>query len=100
MMRQLGIQQINIDAEEVIIRTKSGDLVIRQPQVAKVNFSGQETYQVVGHAEERKRAEAPPFTEEDVKVVQEQTGASSEAARKALQENNGDLAEAILNLKK
>ena len=40
------------------------------------------------------------ISSEDVETVKEQTGASTEMARKALEETKGDLAEAILALKK
>ena len=38
-------------------------------------------------------------SDDDVKLVQEQTGADAEAARKALEETQGDMAEAIIRLK-
>ncbi len=94
MMNQLGIQQQEISATEVIIKTPDKELVIRNPSVAKVNMMGQETFQISGRVEER--STSIPISQEDVQTVMEQTGASAEDAKKALEESKGDLAEAIL----
>jgi len=103
MMRQMGIQQQEINATEVIIKTANKELVITHPSVAKVNMMGQETFQISGEITERELStvsSAPDLSEEDVKTVMEQTGADQKPAKKALQEADGDLAQAILNLKK
>ncbi len=97
MARRMGIQATPIEAEEVIIKTPDKDLVIRNPQVSRVNMMGQETLQITGDIEERSRE---PFTDEDVKTVMDQTGASEEEVRQALKETGGDLAQSILKLKK
>ncbi len=96
MMQRLGMQQQDIDASEVIIKTSDKDLVFRNPSVSKVNVMGQETWQIIGKAEERTREQ---FSEDDVKTVMEQAGVSEDKAREALMKTKGDLAEAILNLK-
>ncbi|HZX45005.1 MAG TPA: nascent polypeptide-associated complex protein [Candidatus Nanoarchaeia archaeon] len=98
-MRKLGIQQQDIDATEVIIRTPDKEIVISNPQVAKVNMMGQETYQIVGQAEERSISKEPEINEDDIKAVIDQTGVSKEEAEQAIKKNNGDLAAAILELK-
>ncbi len=94
-MKQMGMQTKQIEAEEVIIRTSEKDIVISNPNVTLMNAMGQESYQIVGDAEERPRGR---FVDEDVKMVMEKTGASEEEARKAL-EDAGDIATAILSLK-
>ena len=96
-MKRLGIKQEEIDAEEVIIRCSDKEIIVRNPQVAKVNMMGQETFQISGKIEER-GLEA--FTEEDVATVVEQTNCSDDQARGALEKNSGDLAKTILELKK
>lgn len=95
VMKKMGIKQEEIDATEVIIKTNSKDLIIRNPKVTKVNMMGQETLQIMGDIEE-----ASSISEEDIKTVSEQSGASEEASKKALENNKGDLAAAILELKK
>ena len=93
-MKKMGIKQHNIDASEVIIKTPEKDIIISEPQVARVEMMGQETFQISGNVSER-----APLSEEDVKTVSEQAGVSLEDAEKALKQTNGDLAEAIMNLK-
>jgi nascent polypeptide-associated complex subunit alpha len=94
-MKRMGIQATEIDAEEVIIRTESKDIVITNPQVSRVNMMGQDTFQISGEVSESEKA----VSEEDVQMVASRTGASEEDARKALSET-GDIAEAIMKLKK
>ncbi len=94
-MKKMGMQTETLDAEEVIIKTPEKDIVISNPQVARVSVMGQMTYQITGDAEERSRS---GFTEEDVSLVMEKTGADRETAKKALEEE-GDIASAILKLK-
>jgi nascent polypeptide-associated complex subunit alpha len=99
-MKRLGIQQEEIDAKEVIIRLEDKEIIISNPSVSKVNMMGQETYQIVGEEHERSLSTKPEISDEDIDTVAEQTGASKEEAAKAIEEANGDLAEAIMKLKK
>ena len=97
-MKRLGIRQEEIDAEVVIIKTAEKDLIIKNPQVSKVNMMGQETFQIVGDITEVEKQESAEINENDVETVVEQTNCSREEASEALQESNGNLAEAILKL--
>ncbi len=99
MMKQLGIQQVEIPATEVIIKTKDKTIIITNPSVSKVNMIGQENFQISGEVHEEEVSSVPDISDEDVRTVMEQTGASKLAARKAIEDAHGDLAEAILNLK-
>lgn len=99
MMRKMGIQQTEINATEVIIKTADKEIIITNPSVAKVNMMGQETFQISGEINERNRSASPDISEEDIKTVMEQANVSHAAAKQALAEAHGDLAEAILNLK-
>ncbi|RME78248.1 nascent polypeptide-associated complex protein [Candidatus Woesearchaeota archaeon] len=96
MMKKMGIQQTEIDAQEVIIRCADKEIIVHQPQVSKVNMMGQETLQIVGELEERPLGIA--ISDEDVETVAEQAGVSLEVAREALESTGGDLAQAILQL--
>ena len=100
MMKQMGIKQVEIPATEVIIRTADKELVILNPQVSKVNMMGQHTYQVVGEAQERSLDTKPEISADDVKTVMEQANVSEEEAKTAIDEHNGDLAEAIMHFDK
>ena len=99
MMKQMGVQQVDIPATEVIIRSEGKDFVIRNPSVAKVNMMGQETFQITGQIEERAISSEPEINQDDIKTVIQQTGASEEKAKEAIEKNDGDLAKAILGLK-
>jgi len=97
-MKRMGIEQEELDGvEEVVIRTASKEYVIRE---------GQKIWTVVGEPIVRDRADAkkteatkgPTIPEEDVKLVAEKTGVSEAEARKALEEADGEPAEAIIRL--
>lgn len=96
MMKQMGIDIEELDAEEVIIRTSTEELIFKNPSVTRISGRGIEMFQVMGSYEVVKRK--PEISEEDVKLIMEQAGVSEEVARKALEEAGGDLAEALLKL--
>jgi nascent polypeptide-associated complex subunit alpha len=98
-MQRMGIQQEEIDAEEVIIRLKDKEIVISNPSVTKVNMMGQKTYQIMGEEEERSLSTEPDISDDDIKTVCEAADVSEEEAREAIKEAKGDLAAAIMNLK-
>ncbi|MBW2969614.1 nascent polypeptide-associated complex protein [Candidatus Woesearchaeota archaeon] len=97
-MQRFGIQQQEVDAQEVIIRCSDKDIVIEKPQVAKVNMMGQDTWQISGNAVEKPRSSEPEIKEEDIQTVMQQANVSKEKALEAIKSANGDLAQAILNL--
>lgn len=98
MMKQMGMNVTNIDAEEVVIRTADKDIIIENPQVSKIKVMGQETFQITGgEISERAREDAD---EDDVDMVADQAGVSREEAREMLRETEGDIAQAIMKLKK
>lgn len=96
MMKQMGIKTEQIEAREVVIKGRDKEIVISEPQVTKIKMAGQDTFQIMGRVSEREKEK---FSEEDVKMVAEQAGVSEEEARKALEEE-GDIAAAIMKLKK
>ena len=98
-MKRLGIKQEEIDAREVIIRTSDKEIIIQNPQVSKVNMMGQETFQIIGRPEEHPISSEPEINEDDIKTVMQQTGATEEKAKEAIEKNNHDLAKAIMALK-
>ncbi|NOQ38515.1 nascent polypeptide-associated complex protein [archaeon] len=98
MMKQMGMQMVEIDATEVVIKCADKEIVISNPQVSKVKAMGNETFQIVGEVSERS-PEAEKFTDEDIKMVAEQGEVSEDDARTALEETDGDIAEAIMKVK-
>ncbi len=66
-MKQMGVKEKEIDALEVLIKTSSGDLVIRDPVVKEIEMMGQKSLQVVGTIEE-----VSGISDEDVATVASQ----------------------------
>lgn len=97
MMKQMGISIDEIeDVEEVIIRTPDKEIVFADAVVTVMNAQGNQSFQIVGTPEERPRGISIP--DSDIELVVAQTGKSPEDAKAALEECNGDLAEAIVKL--
>lgn len=97
MMRRLGINVKNIDdVEKVIIQTKDKEYIFEGAEVTIMDAQGQKTYQITGNPQIKNRSE--DTLNEDVKLVMQQTGKTQEEAKKALQQSEGDIAQAILNL--
>ena len=117
MMKQMGIDVTELDAEEVIIRTADEELVFDGAQVTRMDAQGQETYQIVGSPESRpvgagdnvSAVEASDdeaddsdaevdIPDSDIQIVAQRAGVGKDDAREALEAENGDLAAAISRL--
>jgi nascent polypeptide-associated complex subunit alpha len=102
MMQRMGLNMEQIEnVEEVIIKTSSKEIHVKEPEVSVIEAQGQKMFQVAGGQITEKAAERKTgitIGEEDVRLVADQTGRSLEDARKALEESGGDLAKAILLL--
>ena len=95
MMKQLGMNQEEIDAKRVVIeKSDNSKLIIENPSVVKITIKGQESFQISGDVTEKEAG----ISEADIQTVMEKTGVSMKEAKKALESTNGDLAEAILSL--
>jgi nascent polypeptide-associated complex subunit alpha len=98
-MKQMGMDMQDVKGvSEVLIKFKNKELIIKNPKVNLMNYMGQDTYQITGKVKERKLEVELVIPDDDVELVSTQTGANKDDARKALQETNGDLAEAIMRL--
>lgn len=110
MMKQMGMNMNELgDIKRVILQGENREIVIEGPQVTSINVQGTKMYQISGGREtERKptaateavEPEASPLEipEEDILLVAQQANVSVEVARRALEENEGDLAQAIIKL--
>jgi len=94
MMSKMGIKNQEIEAKRVIIEQEDGRIIIENPQVTKISMQGQESFQITGDI----REEQAGISEDDIKQVMEQAQVSKEKAKEALEDSDGDLAEAILAL--
>ncbi|WP_135851695.1 nascent polypeptide-associated complex protein [Halorussus salinus] len=114
MMKQMGIDVDELDAEEVVITKSDGEqLVFDNPEITVMDARGQETYQVVGEPETRDASNASAvesgdadaggdagsaIPDDDIEIVAMRTGASEDEAREALEATDGDLAAAVERL--
>jgi alpha-NAC-related protein len=99
-MRQMGISQDEIEAEEVIIRCRAENIIISSPNVVKIKMNGEENFQISGKISHEKVSSEPEINEDDISTVMEQADVSREDAESALKTAKGDIAAAILFLKK
>ena len=96
-MKSMGIDMYQIeDVRQVIIKTGDREIVFNDAQVTVIDARGQKMYQLVGTPEEKPLEKEIP--EADIMLVAQQASVPREAAKQALKETKGDLAEAILKL--
>ena len=113
MMKKMGIEQTELKGvKEVIIRFDDKEWFIANPQVTAIKQAGSESFQVAGNKTERgltssgvaediiQREPEIEIPIEDAALVAGQTGVDIETAKEALKETGGDLAAAILKLRK
>lgn len=117
MMKKMGIEQKDVPGvSEVIFRFSDKEWVISNPQVTVIKQAGSESYQVSGARTERALGERESIQGdgeeaqitrkeieipiEDAALVAGQTGVDIEVAKQALVETDGDLAAAILKLRR
>ena len=105
MMKQMGIDMSELDAEEVVIRTGDTELVFESPEVTRMDARGQSTYQIVGAPEEREASAGADddvadsgVDDADVELVAQRAGVSESVARETLEAHDGDLAAAVAEL--
>lgn len=100
MMQRMGLNMGAMpDVEQVIFKTSSKEIIVENPEVAVMEMHGQKIFQVTGEKIVEKAVEkAVKIPEEDVQLVATQARVSPEQAKAALEQTNGDLAQAILLL--
>lgn len=112
MMKQMGMNMDELgDIKRVILQSDNKEVVIEGPQVTSINVQGTKMYQVAGGRETERKiqaaraVEASPveeeplvLPEEDILLVAQQANVSIEKARAALENSDGDLAQAIIKL--
>lgn len=99
LMRKFGINVKEIEnVKKVIIQTDTKEYVFDDAEVTVMDAQGQKTYQIAGSPRVVEKKEEIP--EADIELVAQQTGKSNAEAKKALEATKGDIAEAIIKLKK
>ena len=92
MMKQMGVDVEDVDADKVEITIGDKKIVFNNPDLSKIEAQGQEIFQLQGNYKE-----VEDINEEDVELVMDKTDASEEEAKKALKEA-GDVAGAVMEL--
>ena len=95
MMKQMGINTEEIDADRVIIEQSDKVMILKNPKVVKIDAKGDISFQITASEIETKES----IPNEDVELVAKQANVDAAAAKKALEESDGDVAEAIMKLK-
>ena len=99
LMKRMGLSMGAMpDVQQVILKTKTKEIIIENPEVAVMNMQGQKIFQITGEIVEKAIEREVTFPEEDVQLVAQQAKVSVEQARAALEQMKGDLAQAILLL--
>ena len=111
MMKQMGMNMDELgDIKRVILQSDNKEIVIEGPQVTSINVQGTKMYQVAGGRETERKIQAAGavevvleeeslvLPEEDILLVAQQANVSIEKARAALENSDGDLAQAIIKL--
>ncbi len=99
MMKRMGIQSEEIEAEEVVIKCRDKNIVISNPSVLSIHMQGNTTFQIGGSIREES-AEKVEVAQDDIDLVKQKTGIDDEELiKKTLEDTRGNIAEAILKLK-
>ncbi len=96
MMKKMGISQVELPVRRVVFEMVDGNLVVENPNVMQIKMQGQESFQVTGDVVEES---VDSFSDDDLKMVMDQTGKGEDVVREKLEEVGGDIAEAIMKLK-
>lgn len=104
VMKRMGIKVEEIEAARVVIECEDRNIIITSPSVMLTKMPNQEMFQISGEVtEEEKGAGSEPvateITDDDIEMVAEKAGVSKELAEEVLQQTDGDIAEAIMQLK-
>lgn len=107
-MNQMNMETID-DVQEVVIRTSTHEYILENTEVQIMNMQGQEIYTITagstrkvtrGSAVAETSATSIDVKDSDVELIMKQSNVSKEKASAALQAANGDLAVAIMSLRK
>src|SRR3989344_7145151 len=83
MMKQMGINQEEIEASRVIIECSDKKIIIEAPSIQKIKMQGQGSYQISGEEHEESNES---FSEDDISLVMEKTGKSKDEVIQVLEE--------------
>jgi nascent polypeptide-associated complex subunit alpha len=94
MMKKMNMNVQSIPADTVVIKTKTKNIIISNPDIMLANMMGRDVYQITGEV-----SESYSVSEDDIKMVMDQTGKDRDIVVRKLEELDNDLARAIMELK-
>ncbi len=94
MMKQMGLETEQVNADKVVIEGEE-NYIVKNPKVTLIDMKGKKTFQIMGDIE---KGESKTYSDEDIETVANKADVSKEEAEKALDEADGDIADAIMNL--
>ncbi len=98
-MNKMGMDMNEMqDVQEVIIRTSKKEIIINKPNVTEMKAKESMIFMIDASDYEERELEAPAFSEDDIQMVIQQTGADEAKAISALTDADGNIAQAILLL--
>jgi nascent polypeptide-associated complex subunit alpha len=95
MMKQMGIDVEELDADTVEVHVGDRTLVFDSPEISKMKVQGNEVFQLQGDYTEEESESSPD--EEDIELVVQKTGCTEQEAEEAL-EKSEDVASAVMEL--
>ena len=98
MMKQMGMSQDEIAATRVIIETTGKKFIFDTPSVTRIKMKGDETFQLGGSYRVEDVTVKIDISDDDVVIVSEQAKVSLDDARVALENAQGDIAQAIVDI--
>lgn len=95
MMKQMGVDMDEVNADKVEVHIGDKKMVFDNPDLSKIDAQGQEIFQLQGDYRNEEKDTGPE--EDDIELVMEKTEASREEAIEAL-EDADDVAGAVMQL--
>lgn len=95
MMKQMGVDMEDVNADKVEVHIGDKKMVFENPDLSKIDAQGNEIFQLQGNYSTEAKETGPE--EEDIELVMDKTGASRDEAEEALKDAD-DVAEAVMEL--
>ena len=97
MMKQMGVDMDEINADKVEVHMGDKKLVFKNPSLSKIDAQGNEIFQLQGNYSKEDKESGKEVSEDDIDLVVDKTGVDREEAKKALKESE-EVADAIMQL--
>jgi len=97
MMKQMGVDMDEINADKVEVHMGDEKLVFKNPSLSKIDAQGNEIFQLQGSYSKEEKSGEDEVPDEDIDLVVEKTGVDRDEAEEALKEAD-EVADAIMEL--